>query len=218
MKTLKATLLSGALGCFLIVTTVGAQTTWNYVISSAGGADSLDSIVAWSVTGDLATPPGQVLPLNISSLAISVVAPGIYASSYSDNNNMLPIPDPDGSAFQYYPNNLSAPIVQYSVNTAAGNGNQSFGLVAPLLPNSVGQSLLYSPGTQSLELRLPFFDLNPGTYSSVENIFSTPITVNLTIEPVPEPSSWALAAGMGLSAVLMARKTKRQTSEKLPLL
>jgi hypothetical protein len=210
MKPLKANLAGIACGLLLAAMSARAQTTWNFVISPAF---VLDSQITWSVTGSLATPPGQVLPINESSLAISLVAPGLFASTYSENFTAS-IPSPDGSSFQYYPGNVYAAINEYSVNTAAGNGNQSFGLVAPLLPNSVGMSLLYTPGTQSDIIRLPFSDFNPGTYQSVETVFSSPITVNLTV--VPEPS-FAGVSGRGDAQRSCSGKNEEDGSRRVSL-
>lgn len=211
MKTLKA--IYCAFTLFLAVATVHAQSTWNYVISSPGGGDSLDSLVTWSVTGDLATAPGLTVlrqsNLGPSGLGIAVTAPGIYASTYSAFFSAA-IPNPDGSAYQYYPTSVYAPINQYEVNTGPpGFGNQAFGLAASLLPDSNGINLLYVPGTQSVLLPIPFADFNPGTYQSTEltfNPISTLLTVNLTVEPVPEPSSLALAAGAVLSVIFVVGK------------
>jgi hypothetical protein len=208
MKTVKSTFLNCAFALLLLGTvTAGAQTTWNYFISPYGDGN-FDSIVTWNVTGSLATAPGAVLVTPAPSLAISVVAPGIYADTYSADGTAQPLPDPDGSYFQYYPGTIYAPIVQYATDTAAGNGNESFGLIAPLLPaKGPGMDLFYAPGTQSVQIRLSFSDFNPGTYESVESVFSTPLTVTLTVEAAPEPSTLALILpGAVLSGILARRR------------
>lgn len=200
MKTLNLLRLCCAGGLFLTATIAGAQTTWNYFISDVGGGNSL---VTWSVTGTLATPPGDLLVIDESPLPISIVAQGIYASSYSTDFT-AGIPNLDGS---YYAFGIAYDLIdQYSVNTAVFNGYQSFALAASLPPKAAGELLVYTPGTQSVVLPIAFSDFNPGTYSSMESLFSNPMTVNLTVEPAPEPSSWALAVGAGLSTVLMARR------------
>jgi hypothetical protein len=208
MKTVKSTFLTCAFALWLLgAVTGGAQTTWNYFISPSGSGN-LDSIVTWNVTGSLATIPGAVLVTPAPSLAISVVAPGIYINTYSAGGSAQELADPDGSSFQYYPGTVNVPIVQYATATAAAGGNESFGLIAPLLPaTGPGMDLFYAPGTQSVLIRLPFSDFNPGTYESVESVFSTPLTVTLTVEAAPEPSTFTLATlGAVLIGILARRK------------
>ena len=164
--------------------------------------------MTWNVTGSLATIPGAVLVTPAPSLAISVVAPGIYTGTYSAGDSAQELADPDGSSFQYYPGTVNVPIVQYATATAATGGNESFGLIAPLLPaTGPGMDLFYAPGTQSVLIRLPFSDFNPGTYQSVESVFNTPLTVTLTVATVPEPPVLALAM---LGAVLTGMLSRRE--------
>jgi hypothetical protein len=56
----------------------------------------------------------------------------------------------------------------------------------------------YQPGTQSALIPIDYSDFNPGTYQSEQSGFDTPLTVNLTIGAVPEPSTLALFAAGGL--------------------
>ena len=180
---------------------VGAQTTWDYHISDAGGGNSL---ITWSVSGSLATPPGAIIVVPQSSLAMSVVAPGIFADTYSAGGAPLAIPAPDGSFFQYGASSVYAPVVQYLAENTTGN--DTFGLIAPLLPRTgVGMQLLYVSGTESTLVPIDFSNFNPGTYKSVVNVFDSAVTVNLTVEAVPEPTSFALAIG-ALACVLFACK------------
>ena len=188
------------------IATATAQSTWNYFISDAGGGNSL---VTWSVTGSLATSPGAVLLTSESSLAVSIDAPGIYADSYAASGTPQSIPTLDGSNFQYPPASVYAPIALYYTDNAPGNGNDGFALISPLLPHTgPGTQLLYNPGTQSALIPVDFSSFNPGTYQSVESGFDTVLTVNLTVEPVPEPSTLALAVGAAIGAALTSRKGK----------
>jgi hypothetical protein len=113
MKTMKTNPAKYATGILLLgaVATAPAQSTWNYFISDAGGGNSL---VTWSVTGSLATPPGAVLLISESSLAVSVNAPGIYADSYSASGAPQPIPTLDGSYFQLTESTVYMAINGYS--------------------------------------------------------------------------------------------------------
>lgn len=193
-------LLTGA------ITTATAQSTWNYFISDAGGGNSL---VTWNVTGSLATSPGAVLLIGESSLAVTIDAPGIYADSYAGSGTPQSIPALEGSSFQYTPAGVYAPITLYSADNAAGAGDDSFALISPLLPHTgPGTQLLYNPGTQSALIPVDFSNFNPGTYQSEESGFNTVLTVNLTVEPVPEPSTLALAGGAVIGAALTSRKGK----------
>src|ERR1700728_2539472 len=101
MKTSFNSILAGhASGIFLLgaLASASAQSTWNYVLSDAGGGNSL---LTWSVTGDLATTPGSVLVVNESSLTISVNAPGIYVDGFAANGAPQLLATPDGSQFKW---------------------------------------------------------------------------------------------------------------------
>lgn len=211
MKTKQAYLGKYASGILLLsaVAMAQAQSTWNFFISDAGGGNSL---VTWSVTGSLATPPGPVVVSSMSSIAVSINAPGIYADAYVASGTPTLIPTPDGSHFLL--DNISsvyAPIVVYEVNNVSGNGNDSFTLVtSTLFPrgDSFGHEILYSPGTQSVTIPVDYSNFNPGTYQSQESGFNSPLRVNLTVGPVPEPSTLALSA-VGLGALLVLRRRNK---------
>src|ERR1019366_3798599 len=146
---------------------------------------------------------GAVLLISESSLAVSVNAPGIYADSYAASGAPQSIPTLDGSSIQYTPASVFEPIASYYTYNATGNGNDGFGLIAPLLPHTgPGTQLLYNPGTQSALIPIDYSDFNPGTYQSQVTGFNTTLTVNLTVEPAPEPSTMALFAVSGLGTLL----------------
>ena len=192
-----------ALGLFVLaaVTTVRAQTIWNYVISDVGNGNSL---VTWDVTGSMTIIPGPTVG---SSLAVSVVAPGIFAGNYSSDGTLQGLATPDGSYFALDGGTVYEPIVQYATDTVADGGNDSFGLAAPLPLKPVGTYYVYTPGTQSVVIPVPFSDFNPGTYQSVDSGISSPLTVNLTV--VPEPSMPTLALLAVLCLALAGGKRKR---------
>ena len=205
---MKSHLAHYAGGLFLLgaLATTGAQTTWNYFISDAGSGNSL---VTWSVAGSLATPPGAVRVSPDPSLAVFISAPSLYADSYAASGAAQPIPTPDGSYFQYDASSVYAPILSYYANNAPGGGNDSFGLLAMLPPQGgAGITFLYHPGTESALIPIDFSDFNPGTYQSEQSGFGTPVTVNLTVSAVPEPSTLALFAVGGLSGLLLFRRRK----------
>jgi hypothetical protein len=210
MKTMKTTLTKYASGILLLGAgaTAPAQSTWNYFISDAGGGNSL---LTWSVTGSLATPPGAVLVTPESSIAVSVDAPGIYADSYAAGGAPQPIPTPDGSYFQLDNTSVYTAIVAYDAYNAPDSGNDSFGLASSTLfphQGDPGQEFLYNPGTQSALIPIAYSDFNPGTYQSEESGFDTALTVNLTVGTVPEPSTLALLTAGGLSGLLLLRRRK----------
>src|SRR5882724_762226 len=215
MTIMKADLVSYACGFFLLAAaaTTRAQTTWNYFISDAGGGTSL---VTWNVTGSLANPPGAVRVTPAPSLTVLVSAPGIYTDSYAANGAPQLIPAPDGSSFQYDNTSVFAPILSYDAYNAPTGGNDSFGLSAQLGPQGgAGITFFYNPGTQSALIPIDFSDFNPGTYLSEQSGFDTPLTVNLTISVVPEPSTLALFSVGGLSGlVLFRRREHRWTSDR----
>jgi len=186
-----------------VATTTHAQTTWNYIISDAGGGNSL---VTWNVSGSLATSPGSVWVFGGSILTLAVTAPGIYADGYVASGTNQVMSTPDGSYFQLDGTSVYAPIVMYYTDNATGTGNDAFGLVAaPFFPRDSGVQLFYQPGTQSVLLPIDFADFNTGTYQSQLGGLDTPVTVNLTVAGVPEPSALALSA---VGAVLLAPRRK----------
>ena len=207
MKTNPAKYVCGLL-LLGAVATASAQTTWNYFISDAGGGNSL---VTWSVTGSLATSPGAVLLMSESSLAVSINAPGIYADSYAASGTLQSLSTPDGSYFQLYPAEIYFPVVGYLTSNAAGGGNDIFELSsAPLPPHAgdAGHDFLYNPGIQSALIPVDYSDFNPGTYQSQVTGFNSPLTVNLIVGPVPEPTTLAFSALSGLGGLLFFRRRK----------
>ena len=188
------------------VATAQAQSTWNYSISDAGGGNSL---LTWSVAGSLATPPGAVLTSFQPSIAVPINAPGIYADSYAAGGVPQLIPAPDGSYFQLDNASVYTAIVTFQAYNAPGSGNDSFGLASSTLAphqGDPGHEFLYHPGTQSALIPIDYSNFNPGTYQSELSGFDTPITVNLTVGLVPEPSTLALFAAAGLCRLLMLRR------------
>ena len=140
---------------------------------------------------------------------MSINAPGIYADSYAASGTPQSIPTPDGSYFQYEPASVYAPIALYYTYNAPSSGNDGFGLISPLLPHTgPGTQLLYNPGTQSAVIPVDFSDFNPGTYQSVESVFDTALTVNLTV--VPEPSTLSLVVLSELGALLLFGRQNKQ--------
>ena len=190
------------------VATAPAQSIWNYFISDAGGGNSL---VTWSVTGSLATPPGAALVSFESSIAVSINAPGIYADSFAAGGAPQPIPTRDGSYFQLDNTSVYTAIVAYDAYNAPGSGNDSFGLASSTLfphQGDPGHAFLYNPGTQAALIPIDYSNFNPGTYQSLVTGFNSPLTVNLTVGPVPEPSTLALLTVSGLCGLLALRRRK----------
>jgi hypothetical protein len=206
MKTNLAKYASGMLLAGAVATAT-AQSTWNYFISDAGGGNSL---LTWSVIGDLATSPGAVLVMPKSSIVISIDAPGIYADAYVASGASQSLPTPDGSYFQLDNTSVYSAVVAYEANNVAGGGNDSFGLGTPTLIGGVGHSFLYHAGTQSALIPIDYSNFNPGAYQSQESGFGTALTVNLTVGAVPEPSTLALHALGGLCGLLAIRRAARR--------
>lgn len=206
---MKANLGKYAFGIFLLgaFATAPAQSIWNYFITDAGGGNSL---VTWSVTGSVAAQTAITGPRTPGpSIVVSVNAPGIYGDAYSASGNQV-IPTPEGSYFR--DGELYSQIVLYSTSNTPAGGNDSFGLLTPnTLPGTGGAVFTYVPGTQSVLIPVSFSDFNPGTYQSVESGFTAPLTVNLTIGAVPEPSTLALLAMSGLVGALLFRHHRFQS-------
>jgi hypothetical protein len=104
------------------------------------------------------------------------------------------------------------PISGYYTYNAAGSSDDGFGLMVSLSGTRLGNRLIYNPGTQSEFIPVDYSDFNPGTYQSEESGFNTALTVNLTVEPVPEPSTLALAIGAVSSAIAVRVAGRRWLS------
>jgi hypothetical protein len=191
----------------IALTSASAQSTWNYVLSDAGDGNSL---LTWNVTGDLATPMGSVLAVNESILMVSVNAPGIFVDGFAANGACQLLATLDGSSFQLDPAQIYVPIAGYFADSAAANGNDSFGLLSALLPGGrfIGSEFSYQPGTQSTLIPIPFSDFNPGTYQSQDSEFGTPLTVNLLVTTIPEPSNLTFGVAALITLFLSANKAK----------
>jgi hypothetical protein len=215
MKTIKSGNLAGMV-LFGTLACASAQSTCNYVISDAGGGNSL---LTWAVTGDLASPTGSVLLISESNVMLAINAPGIFADSFAANEAAQTLATPDGSYFQFGGAEVYLPIVSYLVNHAPGNGNDSFGLLTTPLPprGDVGNEFSYHPGTQSALIPIAFSNFNPGTYQSETSEFDTPLTVNLVVvSAVPEPCnlSAGLAALLGSLLTINQFKPGRRTGRR----
>jgi hypothetical protein len=192
------------------VATATAQTTWNWFISDAGSGNSL---VTWSVTGSLATPPGVVWDYGpfTGFGALGVGAPGLYVDSYAGMAQPQSIPTLDGSYIHDTELNQNDPFNLYYTFKGSGGGNDYFDI---MISTSVyyGDHLTYNAGTQSVLIPVPFSDFNPGTYQisyAAGTFFDTAATANLTVGSVPEPTTMALSAVGGLSGLLLFRRRKQ---------
>jgi hypothetical protein len=192
-----------------------AQSTWNYFISDAGGGNSL---LTWNVSGSLAIPPGATLTTFQTSIAISINAPGIFADAFAPTGSPQSIPTPDGSYFQLDGFTVYSAVDLFNASNAPGSGNDSFGLLAHLFPHQgdPGHQFLYNPGTQSALIPIDFSDFNRGIYQSQQSGFDTPVTVNLTVGPVPEPSALALSTLGGLTGLMLLRREGRSYEKAQP--
>jgi PEP-CTERM motif len=191
--------LLGALG------TAQAQSTWNYYLSDAGGGNSL---LTWSVSGDLAAAPGATWTSSGPLLAVPISAPGIFADSYINDGTPQSLPIPDGSYFFDTMGGLQGPLTGYYAYNAAGSGADGFGLLLSVFPTHSGDRLIYNQGLQSALIPLAYDDFNPGTYESQTSDFMAGLTVQLVVGPVPEPSTVALFALGGLGVLLLHRRRK----------
>jgi len=208
MKIMKSIIVNCACGLFLFgaVATTKAQSTWIYFISNAGGGNSL---LTWSVSGDLAAVPGASWMSAGSFMAVPISAPGIYADSYLADGTPKSLLTLDGSYFYDAMGGQESPISGYYTYNAAGSSDDGFGLLLSVSPTRLGDRLLYNPGTQSALIPVDFSDFNPGTYQSEMSQFIPALTVNLTVEPVPEPSTLALAVGAVIGAALTSNRGKK---------
>ena len=188
-----------------VALTAPAQSTFNYFISDAGGGNSL---VTWNVTGSLATSPGAIWE-NVGGFGgLPVQASGLYIDSYAGSGPPQDIPTLDGSFFHNTELNQNFAISLYFTANSPGSGLDDFGLISYGATTATGQHLIYNAGTESALIPVPYSDFNPGTYQyvySAGSFFDTAATVDLTVGPVPEPTTLALAGLGGLGLLLFRR-------------
>ena len=204
IRTMKLNIAKHAGGLFLLaaVATTQAQSTWNYFISDAGGGNSL---VTWSVTGDLVTPSGAAWMSVGPFLAVPISAPGIYADSYVADGTPQSLPTPDGSYLLDLVGGKQGLLSGYYALNAAGSSDDGFGLMVGLFSTRLGDHLTYNAGTQSALIPIPYSDFNPGTYQSQIPGYGFAMTMNLTVGVVPEPSTVTLLVLGGLNGLLLLR-------------
>lgn len=166
-----------------------AQSTWNYFISDAGDGNSL---VTWTVSGSLASASGASWMSSGPLQAVPISVPGIFADSYVADGTPQDLPAPDGSSF--FDLGWDIPITGFYSYNAAGGSDDGFGLMVSLSGTRAGDRLVYVPGTQSALIPVDYSNFNPGTYQSLMPQFNPAVTVNLTVGPVPEPGTLALAS------------------------
>lgn len=207
MKTMKSNIFSYVCSLLMLgaATTTLAQSTWNYFISDAGGGNSL---VTWSVSGDLATAPGASWMSAGPFVAVPISAPDIYAASYLAGGTPQSLPTLDGSHFYDAMGGRVIPISGYYTSNAAGRSDDGFGLLVSLSGTRLGDRLTYNPGMQSALIPVDYSGFNPGTCHSQISEFNPAVTVNLTVGLVPEPSTLTLLAVGGLNGLVLFRRRK----------
>ena len=142
-------------------------------------------------------------------VAVSISAPSIYTDSYLADGTPQSLPTLDGSYFYDVVGGQESPISGYYTYNAAGSADDGFGLLLSVFSTHLGDHLLYNPGTQSALIPVDYSDFNPGTYQSQMSQFIPGVTVNLTVGPVPEPSTLACMVGAAIITALTSKKRKR---------
>lgn len=205
---MKSLLLKFVWGLFLLVAgaTAPAQSIINYQITPFGGANSL---VTWNVSGSLVDSLGVqwvVTASNGSFGGVPIVTSGLFAPGYAGTAFPGNISSPDGSYFHNVELGQNFAINMYFAGIF-GSTN-IFGLVTPPATTTDGQHLIYSAATQSVVIPIAYSNFNPGSYQSVfgaGEFFNSPVTVNLTVGVVPEPSTLALSVVVILAGFLNFR-------------
>lgn len=203
MKTNLAKLAYG-LALLGAAATAPAQSTMNINLSDDGSGNTA---ISWTVSGDLVS--GGATAGTYISGAGGVVA---YFESFSSGSLIGPgggtsltlIPVSGGGTLTDLSNGNSRQI------TGVRFGYNGVGLMfdSQLLINAgAGDILQYTAGTDSYVVAMPYSSFTEGNYQYVNYSFlSQPLTFNLTVGAVPEPTTLALVAMGGLSMLLYRRR------------
>jgi hypothetical protein len=198
--------------------TAAAQSTINIYLSDAGSGQTAFS---WSVTGDLVSPGGQTLSGGVGGfLATAGIFTG-FINNIGANTSYIPVTgfgsfvDLTSSASEQYKGIQFDVYAPDSLFVWLGN------YVSPSQPYTMlsvsgGDHMQYDNLVDSAIIDVPYSCFNPGTYQYISpgaaeagadgGPFTTDLTMNLTVGPVPEPSTLALAGLGGLGLLLFRRR------------
>jgi hypothetical protein len=214
---MKSQIANSFLGLALLgmVASASAQTTININLWDAGNGQTG---LAWSWSGDAANSGGATVAGSFVGIMGFEMPFGTFINNMAVSSAFVPV---DFGSLENQTTSVSESfnavqlIPDYNgENTCALGivlGYQNPSQFYTMIPTSVGDQVGYTPGVDSVNLDVPFADFNTGTYQIVYPggmVFNQDTTFNLDVgtEPVPEPSTMALAGLGGVSLLLYRRR------------
>lgn len=193
---------------FAILTAIALQSshaaltsTLNLNFQSYNGGSQ--TMVSWVFGGQMVTSY-QNQPSN-SSLTLPSL--GMMGNFY--NGSLVPSTTVTVSNAGYFTNNttgISSPIAAFQLITMGPTLDVIQFNLSPSLSLNANDSYSFVPQSSNFAiLPIPLAYFNPGTYS---NSLSLNIAATTTIDPVPEPSTYALF-GIGAIGMLMVLRRKK---------
>lgn len=179
--------------------------------------------LSWSISGYLVSPGGQTLSDNINAVyGVSALFTGLI-NDLGANTNYIPL-----SGFGTLSDLNSSASRQFQGIQFDNSGKISLFLgdfvstdqpYTPLLVSG-GDQLRYSAAADSVVIAVPITAFNPGSYQYLNpgeasssqpdlTIFTSDMHVNLTVSPIPEPSTLLLASS-GSSLLLLTMLLRRR--------
>jgi hypothetical protein len=185
----------------------------NLTLQDAGNGQTTFSISASSYF----IGSGAGVSSSISDTGISELAPVFSGWINNLGDNTSPIALTGFGSFTN-PNGASeggTSSAQLDAIQFVADGGSTYSLdlnLASTLGIGPGDRMFYSPATDTGVIDVPFSDFKPGSYNYTETAGSGPFSQNINfdltvVQPVPEPSTLALA-GLGGLATLLYRRRK----------
>lgn len=186
-----------------------AASTLNMTLSSANGGT--ETLITWNFGGPVLSPSSTGTTLNgmWGSVDFSP-ADSFINAGYFTTGSMFSVTGA-GTMADVSPGGQSRQINQVGFNNDGVHPNAiSMVYATPFTTLSSATSLLsYTPGTDSYTLNTPFAAFKVGTYAYAGTETVDGLNMTLTVNPVPEPSTYALL-GFGICAVTLAYHRKKK--------
>ena len=184
-----------------------SQSDMYFTISSYSGGS--ESLVSWTLTGPIisgaGTRPGATNAFSLTQ--VGAVGTGIFNTNVISDGTSYIIST--GGTFTDTTSSSNSQISALEFQVSSGNTILNLQLASPIAMPQY-DALGYAAGsTTNLIIPVAFSAFNAGTYTSANSSpgFSPNLYTSVTVEAVPEPSSYLLF-GLGGLALLVACRRK----------